>query len=65
MFLMPENACRTLLDRYRKNGKVDQKVISNIAATFGTGKLATLRHLCNLGLIDNDEVSFVEEELTN
>lgn len=65
MFLMPENACRMLLDSHSKNGKVNQKVISTIAAIFGTSKLATLRHLGNLGLIDNDEVSFVEEELTN
>jgi Zn-dependent peptidase ImmA (M78 family) len=65
MFLMPVNACRTLLDKHRKNGKVDRKVISHIAAAFGTGKWATLRHLLNLGLIDNDEVSLVGEELIN
>jgi Zn-dependent peptidase ImmA (M78 family) len=65
MFLMPADACRQLLNKYRQDEYLDKNVISNIAAAFGTGKLATLRHLSNLGLIDDDEVTDIEEELVS
>jgi Zn-dependent peptidase ImmA (M78 family) len=65
MFLMPIDACRRLLNEYVQGGKLDPSVISEISSAFGTGKLATLRHLSNIGLIDYDEASVVEEELVN
>jgi IrrE N-terminal-like domain len=65
MFLMPADACLELLNEYRHNGELDKTVISNIATTFGTGKLATLRHLTNLGLIDDLEADDIEEQLVN
>jgi hypothetical protein len=65
MFLMPADACLGLVNEYRHHGDLDKTVISNIAAAFGTGKLATLRHLANLGLIDDHEADDIEEQLVN
>ncbi|MFZ0690593.1 MAG: ImmA/IrrE family metallo-endopeptidase, partial [Acidobacteriaceae bacterium] len=65
MFLMPADACRALLNEYSPHGGLDKNTISGIAAAFGTGKVATLRHLQNLGLVDADDVADIEEELAN
>ncbi len=65
MFLMPIEACRSLLHTYSQHQQLDPDVVTEIASAFGTGKLATLRHLQNLELIDADEVSVIEQELVN
>jgi Zn-dependent peptidase ImmA (M78 family) len=65
MFLMPTDACRKLLYEFTRSEGVDKDTISRIAAEFGTGRLATLRHLSNLNLISADEASEIEEELAN
>lgn len=65
MFLMPADACRALLNEYSLHGGLNKNTIATIADAFGTGKVATLRHLQNLGLVDADEVADIEEELAN
>jgi Zn-dependent peptidase ImmA (M78 family) len=65
MFLMPADACRALLNEYGMHGGLNKYTISGIAAAFGTGKVATLRHLQNLGLVDADEVTDIEEDFAN
>lgn len=65
MFLMPEDSCRRLLNQYRHDEELTATVITDIATAFGTGKLATLRHLWNLGLMDSAEFNDLEEQLVN
>jgi len=65
MFLMAEDSCRRLLNQYREGEELTTSVIAEISAAFGTGKLATLRHLWNLGLMDSAEFNDLEEQLVN
>jgi Zn-dependent peptidase ImmA (M78 family) len=65
MFLMPEDSCRRLFNQYRHDEELTATVITDIATAFGTGKLATLRHLWNLGLMDSAEFNDLEEQLVN
>jgi Zn-dependent peptidase ImmA (M78 family) len=64
MFLMPAEAARRLLHENASRGVLSRETISAIALAFVTGKLATLRHLGNLHLIDEDDVELLEEQLT-
>jgi Zn-dependent peptidase ImmA (M78 family) len=65
MFLMPEEACRLLLNTHYNAGGMTTTVIAEIATAFGTGKLATLRHLSNLDLIDGTEAEDLAEQFVN
>ena len=65
MFLMPEESCRLLVERYSSNVALTTSAIAEIAAAFATSKLATLRHLSNLNLVDSAEAEALEEQLVH
>lgn len=65
MFLLPTEWARQLLDEYCLGGKVTTQAVSRVSKAAGLGRLATLKHLGNLGLIDSDEVDSLEEDLAS
>ena len=55
MFLMPVSACRRAVDQYVGQNAWTPEALRDIAQEFGTGRVATLKHLRNLRLIDAED----------
>ena len=64
MFLMPADRVRELWNRYIVLNSAPETV-RLLSQSFGMGKVATVRHLHNLSIIDADDRDRLEEELAS
>ena len=63
-FLLPTGWARSLFDQNSASGALDKDGVIRISQAAGLGKVATLKHLQNLGIIDADEADALDDELT-
>ncbi len=61
MFLMPASACRSEVNRVAPAGVRTEEQLRDIAVSLNASRLATLRHLRNLELIESAEAEMLEE----
>ena len=62
-FLLPTGWARRLFDENSAAGVLDKAGVIAISQAAGLGKVATLRHLENIGMLDSGEAVALEEEL--
>jgi Zn-dependent peptidase ImmA (M78 family) len=62
MFLMPIEVCRKLVSKYAPSKDWDVEVIIKIARELETGKISTLHHLANNGLIPEEDREMLQAE---